>query len=131
MSPIISLQISDDLLERFEHVRNRSGFSSKSQALREAIVKFIEEYEELENFEGYRIMTIHLVYPFREVIINEIAELYSQYHQIIKNVSDWRIADKKIETILAVGKFGLIRDLRDKLSNIKEVISSMHEVVID
>lgn len=128
---IISLQISEDLLERFERVRNRSGFNSKSQALREAIVKFIEEYEKLENLEGYRIMTINLVYPFREVIINEIAELYSQYHQIIKNVSDWRIADKKIEIILTVGRFDLIRDLRDKLSNIKDVISSMHEVVID
>jgi len=128
---IISLQISEDLLERFERVRNRSGFNSKSQALREAIVKFIEEYEKLENLEGYRIMTINLVYPFREVIINEIAELYSQYHQIIKNVSDWRIAEKKIEIILTVGRFDLIRDLRDKLSNIKDVISSMHEVVID
>ncbi|MFO7794891.1 MAG: CopG family ribbon-helix-helix protein [Promethearchaeati archaeon] len=128
--PIISLQVSDDLLQRFEHVRNRSGFNSKSQALREAIVNFIEEYEKVEDLEGYRIMTINLVYPFREVIINEIAEVYSQYHQIIKNVSDWRIADKKIEIVLAVGEFGLIRDLQYKLSNIKDISFSMHEVII-
>ncbi|TFF94785.1 MAG: hypothetical protein EU543_00370 [Promethearchaeota archaeon] len=128
--PIISLQVSDDLLQRFEFVRNRSGFNSKSQALREAIVNFIEEYEKVEDLEGYRIMTINLVYPFREVIINEIAEVYSQYHQIIKNVSDWRIADKKIEIVLTVGEFGLIRDLRYKLSNIKDISLSMHEVII-
>jgi len=128
--PIISLQVSDDLLQKFELVRNRSGFNSKSQALREAIVNFIEEYEKVEDLEGYRIMTINLVYPFREIIINEIAEIYSQYHKIIKNVSDWRIAEKKIEIVLAVGEFGLIRDLRYKLSNIKDITFSMHEVII-
>ena len=47
--PIISLQISDDLLERFEKVRTLSGFNSKSEALRDAIVSFIETYEKFET----------------------------------------------------------------------------------
>ena len=129
--PIISLQISDDLLERFEKVRNVSGFNSKSEALREAIVNFIEDQEKFENLEGYKIMTINLAYPFKEVIIDEITEIYSQYKQIIKTITDWRIVDKKIELILAVGEFGLIKDLKNSLSKIKEVISSIHEVIID
>ncbi len=129
--PIISLQISDDLLERFEKVRNVSGFNSKSEALREAIVNFIEDQEKFENLEGYKIMTISLVYPFKEVIIDEITEIYTQYKQIIKTITDWRIVDKKIELILAVGEFGLIKDLKNSLSKIKEVISSIHEIIID
>ncbi len=56
--PIISLQISDDLLERFDKVRNKSGFSSKSEALRDSIVNFIEYHEKFENLEGYKLMTI-------------------------------------------------------------------------
>lgn len=129
--PIISLQISDDLLERFEKVRNVSGFNSKSEALRGAIVKFIGDQEKFENLEGYKIMTISLVYPFKEVIIDEISEIYSQYKQIIKTITDWRIIDKKIELILAVGEFGLIKDLKNSLSKIKEVNSSIHEIIID
>jgi metal-responsive CopG/Arc/MetJ family transcriptional regulator len=129
--PIISLQISDDLLDRFERVRNLSGFNSKSEALRGAIVNFIEDREKFENLEGYKIMTISLVYPFKEVIIDEISEIYSQYKQIIKTITDWRIVDKKIELILAVGEFGLIKDLNNSLSRIKEVISSIHEIIID
>ena len=39
--PIISLQVSDELLERFEKIRVQSGFPSKSEGLRDAIVKFI------------------------------------------------------------------------------------------
>lgn len=129
--PIISLQISDDLLERFEEVRRMSGFSSKSEALRGAIVSFIEKQQEFENIEGYKIMTINLVYPFKEVIIDEISEIFSHFHFIIKNISDWRIAEKKIEMVLAVGEFGLIKDLFLKLSNIKDVNCSMNEIIIE
>lgn len=129
--PIISLQVSDDLLERFEKVRSLSGFNSKSEALRESIINFIEKQEKFENKEGYKIMTINLVYPFKEVIIDEIAEIYSQYKQIIKTITDWRILDKKIELILAIGEFALIKDLNISLSKIKEVISSIHEIIID
>ena len=129
--PIISLQINNDLLERFEKIRNLSGFNSKSEALREAILNFIENQEKFENLEGYKIMTINLVYPFREVIIDELSEIYSHHSQIIKTITDWRIVDKKIEIILAVGEFGLIKDLKNSLSKVKEVLCSIHEIVID
>ena len=131
MSPIISLQISDDLLERFENVRNLSGFNSKSEALRDSIVSFIEKHEKFENLEGYKLMTVSLVYPFKEIIINQITEVYSQYHQIIKTVTDWRIAEKKIELLLLVGEIGTIKDLYRELAKIKDVICSIREIVID
>ncbi|MFX0049331.1 MAG: CopG family ribbon-helix-helix protein [Candidatus Hermodarchaeota archaeon] len=128
---IISLQISDDLLDRFEKVRNQSGFNSKSEALRDSILKFIESHESFENLEGYRIMTISLVYPFKEPIADEISELYHNFHSIIKAITDWRIADKKIEIVLVVGEFGIIKDLYQMIVKIKDVTSSIHEVIID
>lgn len=131
MSPIISLQISNELLEKFENIRKISGFDSKSQALRESIVNFIENYEKYENLEDYKIITITLTYPFREIIINEITEIFSQFSNIIKTATDWRIADKKIEIIVVVSKLSLIKELKNKLSNIKDVLCSMHEVIID
>lgn len=129
--PIISLQISDDLLERFEKLRISSGFNSKSEALRDAIVNFIEGKEKFDTIEGYKIMTISLVYPFKEVIVDELSEIYSQFHQIIKTVTDWRIAERKIEIILSVGEFGLIKDLKNSIAKIKDVICSIHEIIID
>jgi len=128
---IISLQLSDDLLKRFENIRKQSGFNSKSEALRDAIVKFIESHEKFENLEGYKIMTINLVYPFKDVIIDEISEINHTYHTVIKAITDWRIAEKKIETILAVGEFGLIKDLYNSIAKIKDVICSIHEIIID
>lgn len=128
---IISLQINDDLLERFERVRFQSGFNSKSEALRDAIVKFIEKKEKFENMEGYKIMTINLVYPFKDVIADEVSEIYNRYHLIIKAITDWRIAEKKIELILVVGDFLSIKDLYNSIAKIKDVICSIHEIIID
>ena len=76
-------------------------------------------------------MVLHLVYPFKDVIVDEISELYTRFNSIIKNISDWRIAEKKIETVLAVGEFGMIKDLYQKLENIKDVSCSIHEIIID
>ena len=131
MSPIISLQISDDLHERFEKTRNASGFPSKSDALRDAIVKFIENYEKFENLEGYKIMTINLVYPFKDNINDALSDVYSQFYAIIKTASDWRIAEKKIEILLVIGEFGLIKDLLSEISKIKEIVCSAHEIIIE
>jgi len=129
--PIISLQISDDLLERFERVRNLSGFSSKSEALRDSIVNFIEKYEKFKNLEGYKIMTLSLVYPFKELIIDQITELYSRYHQVIKTITDWRIVERKIEILLLVGEFDIIKDLFKELTKIKDIICTIREIIID
>ena len=129
--PIISLQVSDDLLERFDRVRNESGFNSKSEALRDSIVNFIEKHEKFDNLEGYKIMTISLVYPFKEITIDQISKLYSQFHQIIKTITDWRIVEKKIEIILLLGEVELIKDLYKELAKIKDVICSIREIIID
>ncbi|MFX1238718.1 MAG: hypothetical protein ACFE8P_13505, partial [Promethearchaeota archaeon] len=61
----------------------------------------------------------------------EITELISQFSSVIKTISDWRIAEKKIETVLAVGEFSMIKDLFQKLSNIRDVNCSIHEIIID
>lgn len=129
--PIISLQVSNDLLERFEKVRNLSGFSSKSEALRDSIVSFIEKYEKFDNLKGYKIITINLVYPFKDIIVDQISDLYSRYHQIIKTITDWRIAEKKIELILLVGEIEIIKDLYKEIAKIKDVICSIREIIID
>ena len=131
MPQIISLQVSDDLLERFDRVRNESGFNSKSEALRDSIINFIEKHEKFDNLEGYKIMTISLAYPFKEITINQISNLYSRFHQIIKTITDWRIVEKKIEIILLVGEIELIKDLYKELAKIKDVICSIREIIID
>jgi metal-responsive CopG/Arc/MetJ family transcriptional regulator len=109
-----------------------SGFTSKSEALRDSIFSFIEKHEKYENLENdILIMTISLAYPFKDLIIDHITEIYSKFHPIIKTITDWRIAEKKIELLLVVGEFYVIRDLYKELVKIKDVVCTIREIVID
>ena len=76
-------------------------------------------------------MTINLVYPFKEITNDQISDTYSRFHRIIKSITDWRIAEKKIELILLVGEIETIRDLYKELAKIKDVICSIRELIID
>ena len=76
-------------------------------------------------------MTVSLVYPHKDIIIDQITEIYSQFHQIIKTVTDWRIAEKKIELLLFVGEVGIIKDIYRELAKIKDVICTIREIIID
>jgi len=129
--PIISLQVSEDLLDRFEKVRHRAGFSSKSEALRDAIAYFIAAHEKFADKKGYKMVSINLVYPFKDIILDEISEIYSQYQNVIKTITDWRIVEKKVEIVLAVGEIEIIRDLYQKLVGIKDLVCTIQEIIID
>ena len=67
-------------------VRTKNGISSKSEALRYAISNFIETLERMENedMQAYRIINISLVYPFKDVILDELSEIYTLFTQLSK-----------------------------------------------
>ncbi|MBA7630560.1 Nickel-responsive regulator [subsurface metagenome] len=128
--PIISLQLDDDLLDRFNKVKNKRGYTSKSKAIRDSIIEFIENYEKFDELEGYKIMTINLIYPIEAGLLSEMSEICDKYRSLIKTMMDWRIASKKIEIILTVGEVNTIKDFYNEIVRIKDITSTIHEVII-
>ncbi len=129
--PIISLQLDDDLLDRFNTVKNKRGYTSKSKAIRDSIIEFIENYEKFDDLEGYKIMIINLIYPIEAGLLSEMSEICNKYRSLIKTMMDWRIASKKIEIILTVGEVDIIKDFYNELIRIKDITSTIHEVIIE
>jgi len=129
--PIISLQIDEDLLTRFNEVKDKRGYASKSKALRDSIIEFIENYEKFEDLKGYKIMTINLIYPIEAGLLSVVSDLCDKYRNLIKAMMDWRIATNKIEIILVVGEIELIKDFFNELKRIKDITSSIHEIIIE
>ncbi len=129
--PIISLQLDDDLLDRFNKVKNKRGYTSKSKAIRDSIIEFIENYEKFDDLEGYKIMIINLIYPIEAGLLSEMSEICNKYRSLIKTMMDWRIASKKIEIILTVGEVDIIKDFYNELIRIKDITSTIHEVIIE
>jgi len=128
--PIISLQLDDDLLDRFNKVKNKRGYTSKSKAIRDSIIEFIENYEKFDDLEGYKIMIINLIYPIEAGLLSEMSEICDKYRSLIKTMMDWRIASKKIEIILTVGEVNTIKDFYNEIVRIKDITSTIHEVII-
>lgn len=129
--PIISLQLDEDLLDRFNKVKNKRGYTSKSKAIRDSIIEFIDNYEKFDDLKGYKMMTINLIYPIEVGLLSEVSEICDKYRSLIKTMMDWRIASKKIEIILTVGEVDTIKDFYNELIRIKDITSTMHEIIIE
>lgn len=128
---IISLQIDDELLNRFNSIKDKRGYTSKSKALRDCIVESIEKYEKFEIEKGIKIMTLNLIYNVEIGILSQVVDLSEKYKSLIKSTMDWRIAEKKIEVILVIGDVNHIRDFYNDIVRIKDMTSSIHEIIID
>lgn len=129
--PIISLQLDEDLLDRFNKIKNKRGYRSKSKAIRDSIIEFIDNYEKFEDLKGYKMMTINLIYPIEIGLLSEVSEICDKYRSLIKTMMDWRIASKKIEIILTVGEVDTIKDFYNELIRIKDITSTIHEIIIE
>jgi CopG family nickel-responsive transcriptional regulator len=129
--PIISVQIDEDLLNRFNKIKDERGYSSKSKALRDSIVEFIQNYEIFEGLKGYRIIVICLIYPIELGLLTLVSDICEKYRNLIKTMMDWRIAEKKIEIILTIGEVELIKDFYNELIRIKDITASINEIIID
>ena len=51
---MVSLQIPEDVLSKFDEIQRQSGFTSRSEALRSAISLFIKSKEELKKERGIK-----------------------------------------------------------------------------
>jgi CopG family transcriptional regulator, nickel-responsive regulator len=58
----IGVSIPSRLLSAFDHIINKRGYSSRSEAIRDAIRGYLLDYESLGQTEGEQIGVITLVY---------------------------------------------------------------------
>lgn len=56
------VSLPSDLLDRFDEIIEKRGYSSRSEALRDAIRNYIVNYEWMKEVHGERIGVISLVY---------------------------------------------------------------------
>lgn len=50
--PVVSISLSEKLLEKLENIEERIGYSGRSEVIRTAVRDFISEKEDLEGLEG-------------------------------------------------------------------------------
>jgi len=119
----IGVSLPKNLLEEFDSIIKNRGYSSRSEAIRDAIRNYITEYKWLEREEGEIVGVIIVLYDHTyKGASDSIISLQHDYsNEIISTLHMHLSKENCLEMILVRGEMKRIKDLIDKLSVIKGV----------
>jgi len=74
------VSLPSDLLDRFDEIIEKRGYSSRSEALRDAIRNYIVNYEWMSEVQGERVGVISLVYEHdQRGLADELTEIQHRH----------------------------------------------------
>lgn len=82
--PIISISLTSDLLQKIEKLAGEKGYSSRSEAIRDAVRSFLSEYElsTLEKGEATATITVISEHERRDVD-ERLSRLRHEYDEMV------------------------------------------------
>ena len=117
--PMVSMQISEKMLKKFDSIQRESNFMNRSEALRDAIELFIKIYEDRKGIEGIRRSIINVIYQQDMDNLETISKIDHIYEDMIKTYSEYNLEKKTIRTYLAIGDSGRLNDFYELFNKIK------------
>jgi len=118
----IGIAIPEELVEQFDRLIERRGYSTRSEAVRDLVRKeLVNEIAASPNAEVYG--TVTLIYDHHaRLLLDKLTEIQHQYHQaIISSLHVHLDHDNCLEVILVRGKSALVQKLADMLIATKGV----------
>lgn len=119
----IGVSIDEDLLERFDEVREERGYSSRSEALRDAIRDFIVGHRWDVDEEAEVVGVVTLIYDHsRPGLEARLTEMQHEFPGRVDGSFHVHLARERcLEVVLFRGKPPHVRDVVDRLSSTKGV----------
>lgn len=118
--PMVSLQLSDDILQKFDKVQRESGYLSRSEALRDAILKFIADQERKQNTSDIKRTIATVAYkpdPNKQELF---ASIEHRFEDIVKSFSEYMLDDQTLRIYVVIGELSRINDFTQSFNKIKE-----------
>ncbi len=121
----IGVSLPKNLLEEFDSVILNRGYSSRSEAIRDAIRNYILEYKWMEREEGEVVGVVNVIYNHNVKGVNDsIINLQHDFHEIITTTLHIHLnSEMCLEMILVRGDMRDIKGLVDRISSTKGVIN--------
>ncbi|HIP58602.1 MAG TPA: nickel-responsive transcriptional regulator NikR [Archaeoglobus profundus] len=119
----IGVSLPKNLLEEFDSIIRSRGYSSRSEAIRDAIRSYIMEYKWLEKEEGEIVGVVNVIYNHNvKGISDKIISLQHDFLNVITTTLHIHLnKDYCLEMILVKGDMKEIKKLIDKITAIKGV----------
>jgi CopG family nickel-responsive transcriptional regulator len=119
----IGVSLPKNLLEEFDSIIKTRGYSSRSEAIRDAIRSYIMEYKWLEKEEGEIVGVVNVVYDHSVKGISDmIISLQHDFLDVITTTLHVHLnRDYCLEMILVKGDMNRVKKLVDRIATIKGV----------
>jgi len=122
MAPMVSLQLSDDILLKFDKIQRDSGYLSRSEAMRDAILKFIGEYERKQDSSEIKRSIVTMLYSPDIAKLEEISSIEYRFEDIVKSFSEYVLENQTLRIYIVIGKASRITDFMQSFNKIKDTL---------
>jgi CopG family nickel-responsive transcriptional regulator len=119
----IGVSLPKNLLEEFDNIIRTRGYSSRSEAIRDAIRSYIMEYKWLEREEGEIVGVVYIIYDHTvKGVSDAIIDIQHEFLDVITTTLHVHLSkDYCLEMILVKGDMKKVKKLVDKAMTIKGV----------
>ena len=121
----IGISLPENLLNKFDDIIGKRGYSSRSEGIRDAIRSYITYYEWLNDVSGERQGVITMVYDHdHRGLMAAITEIQHANRQIVQSTIHSHVSDERcLEVILVRGQGEQLKQLAERLMSLKGVES--------
>ena len=121
----IGVSLPKNLLDEFDSIIETRGYSSRSEAIRDAIRSYISEYKWMEREEGEIIGVVNVIYDHHmRGVTDAIIDLQHEFGEIISTTLHIHLdKDSCLEMILVKGEMQKVRKLVDRITALRGVMN--------
>jgi CopG family nickel-responsive transcriptional regulator len=121
----IGVSLPKNLLDEFDRIIATRGYSSRSEAIRDAIRNYISEYRWLESERGEVVGVMLVVYDHSVRGVSDmLIDLQHDFHDVITSSTHIHLNENQcLELILVKGKMEKIKGLVDRISATRGVMN--------
>jgi CopG family nickel-responsive transcriptional regulator len=119
----IGVSLPENLLEKFDEIITKRGYSSRSEGIRDAIRGYIRYYAWMSEVEGERVGTISLVYDHNQRgLVNSLLEVEHDFSEIIRSSLHFHINhDMCMEVLLVRGEGQEVKAVTERIMTLRGV----------
>ncbi len=119
----IGVSLPENLLEKFDEIITKRGYSSRSEGIRDAIRGYIRYYAWMSEVEGERVGTISLVYDHSQRgLVNSLLDIEHEFSEIIRSSLHMHINhDMCMEVLMVRGDGEDVKAVTEKIMTLRGV----------
>ncbi|MDP2844697.1 MAG: nickel-responsive transcriptional regulator NikR, partial [Candidatus Methanoperedens sp.] len=113
----IGVSLPENLLEKFDEIITRRGYSSRSEGIRDAIRSYIRYYEWMSEVEGERIGILSMTYDHSQRgLVTSLLDLEHEFTAITRSAVHVHIShDECMEVLLLQGEGKDVRAIAEQV----------------